>query len=142
MNKSDEQTKPAPFITVSIGQAIGVLAIGAIVGLITWGLTMPFEGYAFMRIVSVAVATGVGVFALVKLQIFRPLLVGIGPVVGLWGVADSLMAAPWQVAGLFYAGLFAAAYMAFMWIARVRSFGMAAVLMVVLVVAMRLTLNS
>ena len=155
------EEKSAPFIAMSGRQLAGTVGIGLIVGLLCWGLMGLLDAYVFKAIFCQAMmneqcaastqyasitanilATAAGVFALVKLQVFRPLLVGMGAIISLWGLWSTVALVPWQFAVLLYAGLFALAYAAFMWVARIRSFGMSLVVMVVLVVAVRFALNS
>jgi hypothetical protein len=132
-----------------------------VAGLISWGLAIVIGEYAlkgifcqaliteqcaatagYSRGAGIVLATIIAVFALVKMQVFRPLLVGICVMVSLWDIASVLMMLPAHLAAMLFAGLFGLAYLAFMWIARLRSFGMALVLMIVMVVVVRLALNS
>jgi hypothetical protein len=87
-------------------------------------------------------AAAVGIFALVKLQVFRPLLVGLASVIGLWGLMNVMTTLSWQISALLFVGLFAVSYLLFAWVARLRSFGLSVIIMVVLVVAVRFVLNS
>lgn len=161
MDTAYEQEKPASFITMSGRQLAGTVGIGVIAGLLCWGLMGLLDTYVFKALfcqaamneqcassqqyASVAaniLSTGIAVFALVKLQVFRPLLVGLSAIVSLWSIWATLALVPWQFAAMLYALLFALAYVAFMWVARIRSFGMSLVVMVVLVVAVRFALSS
>ena len=155
------EEKSAPFIAMSGRQLAGTVGIGLVAGLLCWGLMGLLDTYVFkaifcqammneqcaasMQYASVTaniIATAVAVFALVKLQVFRPLLVGMGAIISLWSLWSTVALVPWQAAVALYAGLFILAYVAFMWVARIRSFGMSLVVMVVLVVAVRFALNS
>ena len=161
MDTAAEESRPAFFIGMSGRQFIGTVVIGLGAGILTWGLALLLEQYVlkgmlcqtimteqcaavpnYARGVAAVVATAVAVFALVKLQVFRPLLVGLGAIISLWGVGATLAALPMGVEAALYAGAFAFAYAAFTWIARLRSFWIAAVLMVLLIVAVRVVLNS
>jgi hypothetical protein len=161
MSEADEQAKPIPFIAVTGRQIVGTIVIGAVAGLVSWGLAVILGDYVLRGIfcqatiteqcaatagyswgAGMVLATVIAVFALVRLQVFRPLLVGVCVMVSLWSVASVLTELPVYLAALLFAGLFAVAYLAFMWIARLRSFGMAVLLMIVLVVIVRLALNS
>lgn len=156
-----EDSRPAFFIEMSGRQFIGTVVVGLGAGILTWGLAFLLEQYVlkgmfcqammteqcaavpnYARGISAVVATAAAVFALVKLQVFRPLLVGIGAIVSLWGVGATLAVLPLGMAASLYAGMFAVAYAAFTWIARLRSFWVAAALMIVLIVAVRFVLNS
>lgn len=161
MSEAEEQAKPIPFIAVTVRQVLGTAIVGAATGLTSWGLAVVFSEYILKGIFCQAtiteqcamaagqgrgagmiLATIIAVFVLVKLQVFRPLLIGVGVMASTWGIASVLMALPVHLAAMLFAGLYAVAYLGFMWIARLRSFGMALVLMIVMVVVVRLTLNS
>ncbi len=161
MSEADERAKPNPFIAVTGRQIIGTIIVGAAAGLMSWGLAVLLGDYvlkgifcqamvteqcaatpAYSRGAGLVLATVVAVFALVKLQVFRPLLVGLSVMISLWSVASLLTMLPVHLAALLFAGLFAVAYLAFMWIARLRSFGLTLVLMIVMIVIVRLALNS
>lgn len=156
-----DETKPVPFIAVTARQIVGTIGIGVLIGLTVWGLSYLIGEYIFKpmfcqamitdqcrssmgyaRGIALVVASAAGVFALVKLQVFRPLLVGLGAMASLWGVTALLVDAPMGIAAAIHAGIFMVAYVTFMWLARLRSFGMAIVLIAVFVVAVRFALNS
>ena len=156
-----QDSRPAFFIDMSGRQFLGTVVVGLGAGILTWGLALILEQYvlngmfcqtmmteqcaavpSYARGVSAVVATAAAVFALVKLQIFRPLLVGLGAVISLWGVGATLATLPMGITVALYAGMFAVAYAAFTWIARLRSFWVAAALMILLIVAVRFMLNS
>jgi hypothetical protein len=161
MSTAYQQEKPTPFIAMSGRQLAGVISVGAVAGVLSWGIALLLDTYVlknmlcqtllteqctssvtYSRVIGNVIATGIAVFALVKLQVFRPLLVGLCAVIGLWGVAGLLELLPWYGALALSAGLFAVAYAAFMWIARIRLFSMSLVVMIVIVALVRLTLNS
>jgi hypothetical protein len=84
---------------------------------------------------------GVGLFFLVRLQIFRPLLVVVAVTASLWGIIGQASLLPWYGIGLSTVLLYASAYALFMWVARIRSFAMVVIVYVVLVAAVRVTLS-
>lgn len=156
-----DQAKPVPFIAVTNKQIIGTAVIGILVGLLVWGISYVVAEYVFRamfcqamiteqcmasasyaRGIGMIAASVAGVFALVKLQVFRPLLVGLGALASLWGLSALVATLPMGLAILFHGALFMVAYLAFMWLTRLRSFGMAMILIVVFVVAVRFALNS
>lgn len=156
-----QEGRPAFFIEMSGRQFLGTVVVGLVTGLLAWGLALVLEQYVLKGMFChalmteqcaavpgysrglAAVLTGVAsVFALVKLQVFRPLLVALGAIISLWGIGATLVLMPIGIAAALYAGAFAVAYTAFMWLARLRSFWVAAILMTLLVVAVRLMLNS
>jgi hypothetical protein len=161
MSTAYQQEKPAPFIAMSGRQLAGTMGVGVVAGLLGWGLALLLDTYVFQGLFCQAtitqqcasttqyatttaaiLSTAIAVFALVKLQVFRPLLVGVSVAASLWGVASTLALLPWYGAMLASIGTTALAYVAFMWAARFRSFLMSVVIMVVIVVAVRLALNS
>ena len=83
----------------------------------------------------------VGLFFLVKLQVFRPLLVVLAAVVSLWGVVGLAGLLPWYGVGLSTIALYALAYSLFTWVARIRAFWLVVLLLIVLVVAVRVMLS-
>jgi hypothetical protein len=161
MDTAELADKPASFILMSGRQVIGTVITGAIVGLLSWGLALLLDTYVFKTLfchsmmttqcqdapqyaamTASLLAAAIGIFALVKLQVFRPLLVGLASVIGLWGLMNAMTTLSWQTSMLLFVGLFAVSYLLFAWVARLRSFGLSVIIMVVLVVAVRFVLNS
>lgn len=158
---AEDEGRQVPFIMMSGRQLGGIVAIGLVAGLLSWGLALLIDQYVlksifcqatiteqcaattnYARGIAMVLATGIAVFGLVKLQVFRPLLVGLGSVIALWGVWSTLSVLPiWQTA-LIAAVLFAVAYLFFAWIARIHSFILALVVTIIVVVGVRLALNS
>lgn len=156
-----QEGRPAFFIEMSGRQFLGTVIVGLATGILVWGLALVLEQYVlkgmfchalmteqcaavpgYSRGTAAVIAAVASVFALVKLQVFRPLLVALGAVISLWGIGATLALLPMGIAAALYAGAFAVAYTAFMWLARLRSFWVAAILMVLLIIAVRLMLNS
>lgn len=156
-----EQEKSASYIAVSGRQIFGTIAVGAIAGLISWGLAILIDTYllkgvfcqtmvneqcastgSYAQTISNVLAVAVAVFTMVKLQVFRPLLVGLGAVISLWGIAGTLAVLPWYTAGLISIMVSVVSYLTFMWVARIRLFSMSLVILVVVVAAARLALSS
>ena len=136
-----------------------VVATGAGVGLLVWGLATLLGAYVlsgilchgqtmkcgtgdqYAEILASILAAGAGLFVLVRLQIFRPLLVVLGALLSLWGIVSLASTLPWYGALFACVLMYAAAYAAFAWLARLRSFGMVLVLFVVLIVMIRYTFS-
>lgn len=154
-----ERVEPA--VTMSYRQLGWIALIGAGVGLAAWLLglllDMALFRFVFCRNVGIEgcaasgaygnaagmlIATGLGVWALVRIQIFRPLLIGLAAALTLWGILDLMRAESWQVTTAVAVVLFAIAYMLFGWIMRLRSLLWAVVVSIVLLVVVRLILNS
>lgn len=163
----DTQSKDAtptatPFISMTNRQFGQVLGVGAGVGILTWLLGVVFinrllatmlcrenveaslcvntENYAWYA--AMVVGGLVGLFILAKLMVFRPLLVVLAALVALWGVWLLIGVLPWYGALLALAALFTLAYGLFTWLARLRSFVLALLLIAALVVIVRLILPS
>jgi hypothetical protein len=155
-----EEDKRQLFTPIDTSKVIAVIALGAVIGLLVWSLTLAIDRYILTAVLcqgnqaldcantplyaeSTATIIGaiVGLFFLVRLQVFRPLLVVLAAVVSLWGIVGLAGLLPWYGIGLSTVILYAFAYGLFAWVARIRSFGMVLVLLVVLVMAVRLTLS-
>lgn len=91
----------------------------------------------YAMIVSIIIATIGGVANLARIRIYRPLMVGIASAVALWGVHAITGGLAWYWMLLLVGVLCALAYAAFTWVARIRSFILALVVTVVLVVLAR-----
>ena len=87
-------------------------------------------------------AAFIGLFGLVKLQIFRPLLIVIAATLSLWGLVGELTALSWYWSLAATTALSAIAYTAYMWIVRIRMFWLVVLLSVVLIVALRLIITA
>lgn len=153
--------KPLPYVAMSVQQTLQVVALGLMVGLLVWALSYVFDQYVFQAVLchgnssnqcasasqyggalASILASGIGLFGLMKLQVFRPLLVVLTTVVGLWNLPDALNLLPLYGVALACAFLFALAYGTFTWVARLRSFVPTIIIMIALVVAIRLILTS
>ena len=152
---------PASLVPMSIKKLMMVILAGALAGLVTWGLATVFDMYIYKAILcnndaaiqcassyqyasttATIIGLTVGLFGLVRLHVFRPLLIIIAVLVSLWGLLESLTAAPWYVTALATAGLYGVAFGAYAWFVRVRRFYIALIVVLVIVVAIRLILNS
>lgn len=161
MTEVNQTEKSDPFITMSGRQLVQVGIIGLAVGLLTWGLSYLLGMYVFkavfcpsagaMRCVAATqygeataaiLAAGVGLFALVRLQIFRPLLVVIACTVSLWGMIGMLVILPNFTVLAACIILYGLAYAAFAWLARIRVFLVAVIFTVILLVLVRLILTA
>ncbi len=156
-NKQGDQTTLIP---MTLQQLLRVLATGAMVGLVTWMLTSLLDIYVFKNIVcrgtesmqcaaslqyanisASILGGGIGLFLLARFQIFRALLVVIAATASLWGIVGMLDLAGWQIALPASILLFMMAYGLFAWIARLRSFVLALVTIIVLAAVVRFVLN-
>lgn len=83
-----------------------------------------------------------GLFAMVKLRVYRPLLIVILVSIALWGILELTTSLSWWMSALAVTMIVAAAYAAFAWLARIRSFYLAVGLSALLVVVVRLILST
>jgi hypothetical protein len=160
MNDTYQQDKPAPYMPMNGGQFVQVALLGAVVGLLVWGISFLLDTYVLKAVfcegsqigncgvsggyseaMASIIAAGVGLFVLVRLQVFRPLLVTLATVISLWGIVSIVSAQPWYMVALSCVLLYALAYMLFTWINRLRLFWVVIVLLVVVVVGVRLILT-
>ncbi|MGK2896481.1 MAG: hypothetical protein ACSLEY_02690 [Candidatus Saccharimonadales bacterium] len=121
---------------------IRVLVIGAVVGLIVAALYFVFNKYVFTPIlcsqfagqnrcentiyfangVAVFLSATVGLLALIRQRVYRPLLVVLLALISLWHLIPVGVALDGWVLATFAALLYALAYAAFAWIVQIRNF--------------------
>jgi hypothetical protein len=92
--------------------------------------------------VALIVGAIAGLFGLIRLRVFRPLLVVLATTLSLGGVAQPLGTLAWYWALVATVLLFAFAYAVYVWIAQLRAFWIALVVTVILVIVTRLVLFS
>lgn len=102
----------------------GVCANG---GTVSWGIAFVIIGI-------------ISVFALVRANVYRPLLIVLAAFVALWGIAPWLAPLAWYWVGLWNALLFALAYAVFAWVASIDRFLYSTLLALVIIVLARLAL--
>lgn len=149
---------PTPIYTVGRNSLIVAFAVGAFVGLFGWLLMLAINNWVltpvFCRssdsaavclnapltawVISYVLMSIVGLFALIRANVFRPLLVVLAALVTLWAVGLWFAPVLWGFGLLWGAILFALAYALYTWLASVESFLVASILTVVVVILMRL----
>lgn len=161
MSKVYSETKPTPLIIMSGREVWQTAMVGLIVGLLVWGLTLLLNTYVYTAILchgdgsarctaapqyaaitAAFIAGGAGLFAIVRLQIFRPLLVVLASLIALWGIVALTAVMPWYGEAITVMVLYALAYALFSWVVRIRSFLMTLIVLIVLVVIVHLTLAA
>lgn len=132
---------------------VRVALLGAALGLAAWVLTYLLErfvlsslvcggevcaqGTVFAGNIAGVIIAIVGVAALVRMAVYRPLLIALSAIISLWGLAawlgglSILESVGWTVL------LYALAYSAYTWIARIRNVPIMLILVAVLVIASR-----
>ncbi len=160
--KSDTPVATAavvPFVTMTMGDLIRAMLTGAGVGLVSVGIFMLLNKFIFAAalcrdgvqgcenaplystIITVVISAIIGVVALAKAGIYRPLLVAVAAPVALWSLFAMLTGVFWVWALLVGALLFALAYGLFAWVSRIRTFIVSIILLIVLVIVVRLVLG-
>jgi hypothetical protein len=161
MTQDIEVEKPLAIIPMSRSSFIRVLLLGGAVGLLILGLGYILNRFVFdvyfcqgevssqcgsAKNYAVAAASLVGVvvslWGLIRLTVYRPLLVVIASMLGTW----SIIQLSWNldivtrllVAVLFYGSVFGL----FAWVSRIREFWITLLVIVLLVVGIRLVLMA
>lgn len=156
MAESYDEDRQTSIMPMAGKKVLSAFVLGAVVGLFVWGLTFILDTYVLRMVlchgnqttvcspasqyaesIASVLGAGVGLFFLVKLEIFRPLLIAIGAVVGLWGIVGLADLLPWYGVALSTIFLYAVAYTAFAWIARLRVFWFVVLLFIVTIVGIR-----
>lgn len=148
-------------VTMNTKKLAYIIIIGAIAGLVTWGLTIVLDTYIYKAILcnndtavqcassyqyatttATIIGAAVGLFGLVRLHVFRPLLIVIASYVALWGLLQLVQPLTWYWEAVAVAGLYALAFGLLGWLARIKRFYITAILVIITVVVVRLILNS
>lgn len=162
LSGKDEQktdNKSAMVIPMGIGELMRVMATGAGVGFIASILSYLLGTFVFgailcqdggtecgnvgqySMIVSIVIASVAGLIGLMRLRIYRPLLVVIAAMISLWGFHALTAGLAWYWSIIVTTLLFAVAYGLYSWIARLRSIVVTLVAILVLVIISRLMLS-
>jgi hypothetical protein len=161
MNEADSQDKPAFLMSMDSARLLQVVSLGAVIGLAVWAVTLFLKEYVFQAIlchgnqalecssgmqyseaVASVIGAGIGLFFLVRIQVFRPLLVVVASMVSMWGIVNLTVSLPWYGVGFACVALYAFAYAAYAWIARIRLFWLVMLLFMILIIAVRLIFSA
>jgi hypothetical protein len=96
------------------------------------------NGGTIAWVIAIVIVSVIGLFSLVRINVFRPLLVVLAAVAALWGVFGWLGPLAWWQATLWQGVLFALAYILFTWIARTERFPVAFIVTVLVIILLRL----
>lgn len=152
----EETVNEAPFIPMVPRELFMTLLIGFAVGAVTYVAYMLLEKFVFGTVLcrpqstgdcsqapayAMSVATVIGLIAgvasLAKARIYRPLLIVLASIVALWGLHGVVADWPWYGAAVAFAVLTGLTYVLFTWLARLRNFILAIVVIVVAVIIAR-----
>lgn len=156
----EHTTDTRAIISMTIRQFVWVVVAGAAVGVAAWlfgrvlsawlftplfcrtGSSICSQAPQYANVGALILATGLGVFLLVRAQVYRPLLIGLAAALTLWGVLDMVHPLAWYQGMFIMALLFALAYGAFTWLARIRAFLVAVIISVVVLIIVRYILTT
>ena len=155
-DESGSVARVSPIVSMPIRELIATIAVGVGVGLLIALVSYLMNTFVFgvvlcrpqsnvecaqaphyAAIVAMIVGAIAGVVALARLRVYRPLLIVIAATVALWGMSAMLTGIAWYWSVAALAVIFGLAYGLFSWASRLRSFILAIVVIVVLVVAIR-----
>lgn len=134
-----------------------VTVIGAMVGLVLWALTLFLQQSVLSPVLcadkttnskcvdALVVSSGlatliagvIGLFGLVLVGVFRPLFIVTASAATLWGLGVWVNGFLWYEALLWSLLLYGACYLAFSWLARLRVFGSALTIGIVIIIIAR-----
>ncbi len=137
---------------------VQVALLGVILGAIAWLLTLLLGRFVLDPIfcnnqattgiclnsnviagnIALVFAAVGGVLGLVRLGVYRPMLVAIAVAITLWSLAGWVDGLLWFESLVWTIGLYALAYAAFAWLVRPRTFLFAIILILVVVIAARI----
>lgn len=152
-------TKIDPLVPMTGRELVSVILSGLAIGVVTWILYYLLNTYIFSAVlcrpqapadcsnapsyamtVSIIIASIAGLALLARMRVYRPLLVVLASAVSLWGFQHLTNGMQWYGALPVIALLFGFSYGLYTWLGRLRSFILAIVVTVVMVVAVRLAL--
>ncbi len=153
-------TPANPFVNMAITDVLRAFLIGLLVGVVSMGLFYALDRFIFgaalcrpgvegctsapvySGVIATVVGIIVGIIALAKVGIYRPLPAAIAANIAMWGVFGLVSThVVWYWGMLIGAVLFGLAYALFAWLARIRSFIISLIVLVVAVVIVRLVIG-
>lgn len=159
MSKATKVEDPTPIIPMLRSDLMSVLVLGGIIGAIVWLLGLLLHTYVFdayfcqgdinsqcgsAKNYAAVAATLVGGVAalggLVRLRVYRPLLVVLASLISTWGVVQISWDFGWFTGILVAIVLYGLAFGLYGWMSRIREFWVALLIIILLVVAVRLAL--
>lgn len=157
MDQSSSSENKLSLIDLSPQALIQVVLLGAGMGLVYWLLTLAIRQVVFVPlfcgdpassmcvgatggagVVALIAVTIIGLLGLVRLAVYRPLLIVLATTMSLWGIASWTAPMFWLEGLAWTVVLFAFCYAVFTWLVRPRAFGIAVALVVVVVLLARL----
>ena len=149
----------APLVSMTFMGFLRTLAIGAIVGFASTGIYLLLNKFIFAAalcrtgvegcanapvystIITAVIAAIIGIVALAKFGVYRPLLIAVAAPAALWTLYALLGAGFWPWALLLGAVFYGLAYVLLAWVGRARSFILSLVLLIAVVLLVRIVLG-
>lgn len=158
-DESGSVARVSPIVSMPGRELMATIAVGVGVGLLVALVSYLMNTFVFgvvlcrpqssaecsqaphyAAIVAMIVGAIAGVVALARLRVYRPLLIVIAATIALWGVSAMFSGLAWYWFVAILAVIFGLAYGLFSWASRLRSFILAIVVVIVLIVAIRYVL--
>lgn len=158
---SEEISRVSSVVPTYGREVMGVLIVGAIVGIIVSVSYFLLEKYVFgavlcrdgadatcsqapsyAMVVAMVLGAILGLLGLVQGRVYRPLLVVIASVVTMWGFDGLVEDLTWYWAGIASVLFFAFTYLLYSWVVRIRSFVLASIVTITLVTLARVIVMS
>lgn len=148
---------PQPLIDLSAQTLLQVALLGAGLGILSWILTQLIRQIVFVPlfcgdpansmcvgatgsagVIALIATTIAGLLGLVRLGVYRPLLVALASAVSLWGIAIWIGNLLWFEAIAWSIVLYVVSYVVFTWLVRPRAFVLAVGLVLAVVLLARI----
>lgn len=150
------ESKPA-IIDQDVRSSMRIALVGAVVGLLTWGLAQLLERFVLSGLfcgdeashvctnvvvysgnIAAVVMAVIGVVALVRMSVYRPLLIALGAIISLWSLAAWVQSLGLVEQVAWTTGLYVIFYSVYAWVARIRSVAVVLVVFAIIAVTSRL----
>lgn len=158
MNDTDTATAESKFIDIQPSTMVQVALLGVMLGAVSWVLTLLADRFLLTPMTCSSESTTgiclnseviagngvlvimaiIGVLGLVRLGVYRPMLVALAATISLWGVTGWIDGLAWYEGLTWMAALYALTYTVFTWLARPRMFLIAIILTLLVIVGVRL----
>lgn len=136
-------------VALSIGVFVGIFGSLLSLGIRNWVLNPIFcrssdtasicaNSDLTAWIVGFVIISVVGLFMLIRANVFRPLLVVLAAIATLWAVGLWFSSQAWWIGMLWQGGLFAVAYALYTWLASLEKFAFSLIAVIIVAVLMRL----
>lgn len=149
----ETDSRPSPIIDIRADVMVRVALLGLGIGAVAWALTLglgqfiigpifcPNNTCQSTNIISgniVLVVTAIAaMLAMVRLGVYRPMLIALAAIATLWGIGGWLSGVIWYEALGWSSLMFMAAYTAYAWLVRPRNFIIVVVVLLLLIVGIR-----